>query len=72
MSKTRLNLKIFRMKMMLKQEEMAEKLGMSRSHYASIENGSRNGTQEFWFNLQKVFDLSDEEAWGLMRKNEDE
>lgn len=71
MAKARINLKVFRISKQLSQGEMAEKLGMSRSNYAAIETGSRNGLQEFWINLQKIFELSDGEAWRLMQKNEE-
>ena len=64
----RKNLKVFRAKHDLTQAEIAEKLNYSRSQYALIERGDRDGTQAFWNNLQAVFGVSDEEMWKLMKK----
>lgn len=57
----------FRKKQKLTQAEMAEKIGVSTSGYVLIELGKRNGTMEFWEKLQSVFNLPDEEIWGLMK-----
>ena len=64
----RKNLKVFRAKQDLTQAEMSGKLNYSRSQYALIERGDRDGTQAFWNNLQTVFSVSDEEMWKLMKK----
>lgn len=66
--KKRKNLKVFRAKQDLTQAEIADKLNYSRSQYALIERGDRDGTQAFWNNLQAVFNVSDEEMWKLMKK----
>lgn len=66
----RLKLKAFRASKGLSQQEMAEKLGCTRSRYAGIEAGRRNGAQEFWTTLQQTFSISDDEMWGLMSKEE--
>lgn len=65
----RTNLKVFRVKQHLSQEEMAEKIGFSRGAYTAIEAGKRDGRQSFWVALQKAFDIPDSEMWSL-RKNE--
>ena len=65
----RTNLKVFRVKQHLSQEEMAEKIGFSRGAYTAIESGKRDGRQSFWMALQKAFDISDEQMWAL-KKNE--
>ena len=62
------NLKVFRVKHDLTQAEIADKLNYSRSQYALIERGERDGTQAFWNNLQAAFSVSDEEMWKLMKK----
>ena len=63
----RVNLKVFRIKNHLSQTEMGEKIGCTRATYASIENGSRAGRQEFWKAMQAAFDLPDSEMWLLMK-----
>lgn len=65
----RTNLKVFRVKQHLSQEEMAEKIGFSRGAYTAIESGKRDGRQSFWMALQKAFDIPDEQMWAL-KKNE--
>lgn len=65
----RLKLKAFRASKGLSQQEMADKLGCSRSRYAGIEAGKRNGAQKFWETLQQTFNISDDEMWGLMNKD---
>lgn len=67
----RLKLKSLRAGRDLSQDEMAEKLEVSRGTYADIENGTRDGSVEFWLNLAKLFELSDSEVVELM-KNEPE
>lgn len=66
----RMNLKLFRVKHLLSQEEIAERIGFSRAAYAAIEAGTRDGRQAFWIALQKAFDIPDAEMWAL-RKNEE-
>jgi len=66
----RLKLKVFRVSKGLSQQEMAEKLGCSRSRYAGIEAGKRDGAQKFWKTLQQTFNISDDKMWGLMNKEE--
>lgn len=68
----RTELKIFRVKQHLSQEEMAEKIGCKRSTYSSIEKGVRDGKQSFWLAFQKAFDIPDGEIWALMHKEEGE
>lgn len=72
MANVRLNLKLFRTARQMTQGDIAEKLGVSRGMYCNIEKGIRDSSQDFWLNLQKTFDLSGEEVWGLMQKYEDE
>lgn len=67
----RTNLKIFRVKHRLSQEEMAKKLGYSRATYAAIESGKRAGKQVFWIDFQEAFNVPDEELWGYMKNEED-
>lgn len=65
----RTNLKVFRVKQKMTQDEMAEQIGYTRAAYSSIEKGKRNGRDAFWRDLQKAFNLDDTEMWSLM-KNE--
>lgn len=66
----RMNLKIFRVKHKLSQEEIAERIGFSRAAYAAVEAGRRDGRQSFWIALQKAFNIPDADMWAL-RKNEE-
>ena len=59
------NLKIWRMKQRITQQEMANKTGVSLSTYNLIENGSRRGSHEFWVRVQREFNLTDGEVWRL-------
>lgn len=51
----RLNLRLLRVKNGLTQDQMAERLGVTRSTYSNIESGKSNGRMSFWLNLQKEF-----------------
>ena len=68
----RLGLKLLRVKLNLTQEEMAKKLNVNRGTYIAIENGRRDGRLQFWENLQKSFDIPDENMWALMKHVEAE
>ena len=61
----RIKLKQFRIGLQLNQQEMADKIGISKGMYISIENGNRNGSYEVWTNIQKAFNIPDEQMWGL-------
>lgn len=63
----RTNLKLFRVKMMLSQDEIAEKIGCTRATYSSIESGKRDGRLAFWNDLQKAFGIADADMWALLR-----
>lgn len=71
MGSKRTSLKVFRIMRNLTQAEFAEKLGYSRSQYALIEQGKRNGTQDFWQKLQEVFSVNDCAMWELMKTDEE-
>lgn len=66
----RMGLKLFRVKKNLSQQEMADKLGMARSHYAMIERGERRGSDEMWKTLKEVFNVPDADMWALMQKGD--
>ena len=51
------------------QQETAEKVGCSRPLYSLIETGRRNGSRDFWKQVQAVYGLTDAETWEMM-KNE--
>lgn len=63
-------LKQFRVGVHLTQEEMAEKIGVSRATYSFVEKGKRSGNAEFWNNLQKAFDVPDSDMWQLQKLDE--
>ena len=54
----RTQLKLFRVSQHLTQEQMAKRCGTSRNNYNFIEQGKREGSAEFWFKLQKEFNVS--------------
>ncbi len=64
----RINLKLFRVKQKLSQQEMAERLKVGRSTYIDIENGKRDGSIRFFNQLQDEFQLTDDEVWNLTKK----
>ena len=55
----RFNLIKFRKSLKLSQEEMAEKLGISRPHFSDIENGKTNPSIELAFKMQEIFEVDD-------------
>lgn len=66
----RLKLKQFRVGLDLSQEQMAESLSVSRSLYASIENGQRYGTLKFWKNLEVTHSVPKQEVYDMMTEIE--
>ena len=66
----RTNLKLFRVKKNLTQEEMSQKIGYSRKGYACIENGLRDGRARFWNSLKAAFDLQNSEVLELTKNDE--
>ena len=60
------NLKAFRLKLGLSQEEIGAMFNLNRQQWCNIELAKRKGSGEFWLNLQKKFSLSNEETLKLM------
>lgn len=60
------NLKEFRLKLGLSQEEIGAMFNLSRQQWSNMEAGRRRGSGEFWLSLQKKFSLSNEETLKLM------
>ena len=50
----------------LSQERLAMALGVSRNLVWSIETGDSYGKINFWIDLQKRFNIPDEEMWQLI------
>lgn len=68
---SRTELKVFRVKQGLTQDQIAEKLGYSRGQYARFENGDAETTLRFLQALVKAFDIPFVEAQRIMlRDNE--
>lgn len=67
----RMGLKLLRTKNKLSQLNMAEKIGCTRTTYAAIENGERQGSLAFWETLQEVFDIPSEAMWDMMLNEKD-
>lgn len=66
----RIKLKQLRVGLDLSQEQMADKLNVSRSQYAAIENGQRYGTLKFWRNLQETLVVPKGEVFEMMTEIE--
>lgn len=62
----RIKLKQFRIGLQLTQQEMADKMNVSKVMYVSVENGQRQGTYAFWCTFQNVFEVPDEQMWKLI------
>lgn len=65
----RTELKLFRIRKKLTQEQAAEKLGYSRGHYARFESGEADTTLRFLEALETAFGISFEEAVGLAKRD---
>ena len=63
----RMDLKLFRVRHKLTQSEIAAKIGVSRQVYSNIEKGRNGGSTEFWGNLQRAFNIRDEDMYSLMK-----
>lgn len=67
----RQKLRMLRLAHNLTFEEMAEKLGRSRSAYIKIERGERNPLPDFWENLKREFNIPEKEMYGYQRGSEE-
>ena len=63
---------MFRHSLKLSQQAIADKIGVNRETYASVERGARNGSMTFWRKLQLAFDIPDDKIGALMRIEETE
>lgn len=66
----RTELKLLRVKNHLTQGGFAERVGVSRIAYSFIENGKRQGSENFWGSVQKEFSVPDEKMYSLMKNEE--
>ena len=55
----RVNLKCLRVQHDLTQDQMAERLGVTRTTYNLIENGKSKGSVDFWLTLKREFPEAD-------------
>ena len=62
----RYNLKMFRIMHDLTQQDIANKLGISKSHYVSIEQGTQDPSFKVLEQFAKVFEYDD--IWQIMKK----
>ena len=61
----RTNLKVFRIKQTMSQQEMSAKLGYERAYFGHVERGLQNGSAAFWERMQSAFGLTDEQIQEL-------
>ncbi len=59
-------LKVFRKARQLTQPEMAEKLGISTSHYKSIERGAQNPSYTVMMRFSEYFNT--DRVWQIFKK----
>ena len=64
----RINLKIFRLKQGLNQQEMANKLGISKSYYVAIELGNNDPSFRVAEELYKQFHDQYNDIFELLKK----
>lgn len=62
----RINLKLFRVERNMTQEEFADEIGIGRAMYSKIERGDCDGSLAVWMNLQRAFNVPNEEMFNLM------
>lgn len=65
----RTNLKVFRVKHGLTQQQMADRLCYTRASYQAIETGKRNGQKAFWDTLQYAFAIPSADMWELQQND---
>lgn len=63
----RRNLTVLRAKHGLTRQEMAKKIGVTRSTYSEIENAKRDCSTKFLSKLQSAFNIPDSEIWELTK-----
>lgn len=63
----RTKLKLFRVGLGLQSKEMAEKMGISKTHYSNIENGHKNPTYEAVEEFEELFGVDN--VWEIFRKD---
>lgn len=66
----RINLKIFRIKNLLTQEQMAKKIGLSRNSYLMLESGKRDFKISTLKKFKKAFNLTEDEMIKLIEKGD--
>ncbi|AGW43701.1 putative Cro-like repressor [Lactobacillus phage phiLdb] len=59
----RKNLKVFRVKQDLTQEELAKKLGVSVAHYGAVERGTYDPSYKMMANFFKLYPQEDFEVF---------
>lgn len=67
----RTNLKLFRVKEKMSQEEFAKQLGYSRMHYANIENGKRQVPLKMLTALSEWYGMTLDEARELTKTDKE-
>ena len=61
----RKELKMLRIQHDLTQEQLSEKIGISKGAYSLIEQGKRVGSDKTWLKIQEIFNLTGEQVWAL-------
>lgn len=67
----RMNLKLFRIRKKLTQEEFAKVLGYSRNHYARIESGTNEAPLKLLVALSEKYGMTLDEARELVKSDND-
>ena len=61
----RKELKLLRIKNDLTQEQLSQKIGISKGAYSLIEQGKKGGSDKTWLKIQEIFNLSGDQVWKL-------
>jgi DNA-binding XRE family transcriptional regulator len=64
----RKNLKMLRIENDFTQEQMAIRLGVTRTTYCNIENGKSKGSMDFWLGVKRAFPDVDIEEMAKVRE----
>lgn len=60
-------LKVLRAKHDLTQEEMAMRLGVSRTTYVNVENGKSKGSMRFWLGVIRAFPEAEQDVMSILK-----
>ena len=66
----RYEMRRIRQKHYMSVEDISIKLNTTKNNIYLIEQGKRNGSYQFWVSFQKLFNIDNEEMWGIIKEGE--